>query len=129
MFAPPFPEKTRSHAKAFSPKIPPSKASLKWHYDFTVVGNMWALDLLKDGGSERIAWFGPSLVLLEEAEGNSKIDKNATSYLQTRSISSSSDMESHLDFSTKVFGLSEEEARRQADTEKLIEWSENFTWN
>lgn len=80
-------------------------------------------------GSERIAWFGPSLVLLEEAEGNSKIDKNATSYLQTRSISSSSDMESHLDFSTKVFGLSEEEARRQADTEKLIKWSENFTWN
>lgn len=63
---------------------------------------MWASDLLKDGGSVRVACFGgPSSVLLEEAEGNSKLDKNTTSYLQTRSISSSSvdtDMESHHDF-------------------------------
>lgn len=63
---------------------------------------MWASDLLKDGGSERVAWFGgPNSVLLEEVEGNSKLDKNTTSYLQTRSISSSSvdtDMESHHDF-------------------------------
>ena len=65
-------------------------------------------------------------MLSEEVEGNSSIDKNATSYLQTRSIFSSSDMESHHDFSTKLFGLSEEEARRQDDREKLITLSEFY---
>lgn len=37
-------------------------------------------------------------------------------------------MDSHHDFSTKLYGLLEEEARRQADRERLIEWSKNYTW-
>lgn len=52
-----------------------------------------------------------------------------TSDLQTRSISSpfaDTDMETHHDFSTKLIGLLEDEARCHEDREELIEWPKNY---
>lgn len=76
MFAPVSPLIHRNHGKAFFPEVLPWKTSLKWHYDHTVVENMWALFLLEDGGSKRFAWLEGRSVLMKEAQGNVKSQKN-----------------------------------------------------
>lgn len=55
----------------------------------------------------------------------------STSYSRKRSISSSSadiDMETQHDFSTKLIGLLEEEARSEYNLEKVLQWAKNCQW-
>lgn len=55
-FAPIFSLIQRNHAIGFLPIIGrPWITSLKWHYEATVVENMWAVFLLNDGGSKGFA--------------------------------------------------------------------------
>ena len=54
-----------------------------------------------------------------------------TSYRRKRSLSSSSadfDMGDQYDFSTKLAGLLEDEALRQADRERVLQWAKDYKW-
>src|SRR5208282_4152138 len=56
LFAPIEPLLKRNNRKAFFKKKAPSRVSLAWHYKLTVIENMCALLLEKEGGAKRMPW-------------------------------------------------------------------------
>lgn len=81
LFAPISPLIHRNHSKAFFPELLPWQTSLQWRYDHTVVENMWELFFVELGGPKRFAWLGGSSVLMNEAQGILKSQKNISGTL------------------------------------------------